>query len=521
MKNEREQLSEFIRNPDQFTLEDMHLLQDWARKYPYCSTLHLLNARAYQIEHDVKESEKVNLAAIYSPDRTLLFNLLNRSYEFSNIKALENTHALYREENPFGEHDHILEPIRYHDSEKEVQAVPEEQVAQEPIKEQGMDPDPEAVHFMEEGKEDKKEEILEKPKPFRFEPVWNNPVLKFITDRENQAQEHDHSQQAFHEDREEEIHLGGYVPTSHQEPTEIPNAFHENREEEMHEGGNLPTSTQEPSEVPNAFPEASQDPNAFHQPTEFSRTFHENREEEMHEGGNLPTSTEMENEGQEDLVKEPHLETREKEPSGLLHFESFEAPVLNPEDKQEPREREILEKEPDSGTADTLLQNIPVRKTFLFWLKKTQKGYFLNQGNTGVRLDLHQPIRQIGDMESLEKNYQTNIFHLGALTSGKGNQTIEFDLSQKEDQIIEKFLREDPQHISPYKAEKSDYSVENQVEKASRDSSELVSETLANIYYQQKLYEKAIMAYEKLSLKMPEKSAYFASVIEKIKSQIS
>jgi tetratricopeptide (TPR) repeat protein len=134
---------------------------------------------------------------------------------------------------------------------------------------------------------------------------------------------------------------------------------------------------------------------------------------------------------------------------------------------------------------------------------------------------MSHPIRDIGDLDTLEKNYQANIFHLGALPTGNPQQTIEFDLSKKEDQLIEKFLREDPQHISPYKAEKSDYSVENQVEKASRDSSELVSETLANIYYQQKLFEKAIMAYEKLSLKMPEKSAYFASIIQKIKSQIS
>lgn len=46
---------------------------------------------------------------------------------------------------------------------------------------------------------------------------------------------------------------------------------------------------------------------------------------------------------------------------------------------------------------------------------------------------------------------------------------------------------------------------------------EFVTETLARIYEKQELYGEAISAYEKLSLKYPEKSVYFASRIEEIK----
>ena len=52
------------------------------------------------------------------------------------------------------------------------------------------------------------------------------------------------------------------------------------------------------------------------------------------------------------------------------------------------------------------------------------------------------------------------------------------------------------------------------------EDNELVTETLANIYIMQKLYDKAISVFEKLILKYPEKSTYFASRIEETQKLI-
>jgi hypothetical protein len=53
------------------------------------------------------------------------------------------------------------------------------------------------------------------------------------------------------------------------------------------------------------------------------------------------------------------------------------------------------------------------------------------------------------------------------------------------------------------------------------DSDEFITETLARIYLKQGHYQKAIDAFNRLSLKFPEKSVYFAEQIEEIKKLLN
>ena len=54
-----------------------------------------------------------------------------------------------------------------------------------------------------------------------------------------------------------------------------------------------------------------------------------------------------------------------------------------------------------------------------------------------------------------------------------------------------------------------------------QESEAFMTETMAQIYLKQGYYYKALNTYEKLSLKYPEKSVYFATQIQKIKELIS
>ena len=78
-------------------------------------------------------------------------------------------------------------------------------------------------------------------------------------------------------------------------------------------------------------------------------------------------------------------------------------------------------------------------------------------------------------------------------------------------QAIDKFIETEPK-ISPLKEESTFV-----VKEKSSDISHLMTETLANLYTEQKLYSKAIKAYEILKEKHPEKSKFFEEKITNIK----
>jgi hypothetical protein len=102
-------------------------------------------------------------------------------------------------------------------------------------------------------------------------------------------------------------------------------------------------------------------------------------------------------------------------------------------------------------------------------------------------------------------------------TIGYG-QTVTPSIKDLQSALIDKFIDENPR-IEPSRG-KSAIPNEDISKPFKEEKEEFVTETLARIYIGQGYYSKAINIYEKLSLKFPEKSSYFASQIEKVKELI-
>jgi len=92
-------------------------------------------------------------------------------------------------------------------------------------------------------------------------------------------------------------------------------------------------------------------------------------------------------------------------------------------------------------------------------------------------------------------------------------EEIKVPPTQKKFDLIDKFLSANPK-IKPSKELKP---TPNLAKTHEVQNDELMTETLARIYLEQKNYNKAIQSYKILSLKYPEKSGFFADQIKAVK----
>jgi hypothetical protein len=109
-----------------------------------------------------------------------------------------------------------------------------------------------------------------------------------------------------------------------------------------------------------------------------------------------------------------------------------------------------------------------------------------------------------------------------AKTTSRESATIPGDIDfpidegsekKKKFELIDRFLEENPR-IVPQDKEHIPIDLKDS---GKIDSEELMTETLAKVYLEQKKYKKALQAYKILSLKYPEKSSFFASRIKAVK----
>lgn len=85
-------------------------------------------------------------------------------------------------------------------------------------------------------------------------------------------------------------------------------------------------------------------------------------------------------------------------------------------------------------------------------------------------------------------------------------------------EIIDKFIAENPSISRP---KQEFFNPISAAQDSVVDQEKIVSETLAMIYAKQGYIEKAISIYEKLILKNPEKSVYFAGQINELKNKLN
>ncbi|MDC6365606.1 MULTISPECIES: hypothetical protein [Flavobacteriaceae] len=125
---------------------------------------------------------------------------------------------------------------------------------------------------------------------------------------------------------------------------------------------------------------------------------------------------------------------------------------------------------------------------------------------------------QLGKPLSFTKKEKHSFTEWLQLTSNPSEEAIQdetsviLDKKQKFD-LLDKFIENNPKIVP-----KEDSKVKVNIKESTKiDKNELMTETLAKVYLEQKKYKKAIQAYKILSLKYPEKSGFFADQIRAVK----
>lgn len=180
--------------------------------------------------------------------------------------------------------------------------------------------------------------------------------------------------------------------------------------------------------------------------------------------------------------------------------------------KQAPAPEEVLEKEIEKQVVSSFVEKEILKTPELHHPKKEEPESFVEWLNL-LKKNNGQSYEQIHEQVSSERARQLKPKEEKPAKEPE-NQSGK---REKHKAIIDKIIEKNPGMIRN-KEDQKFFAAETRAKESLLENEHLVTETLAKIYALQGSVNKAIRAYEILSLKYPQKSAYFANLIQKLKT---
>jgi hypothetical protein len=219
---------------------------------------------------------------------------------------------------------------------------------------------------------------------------------------------------------------------------------------------------------------------------------------------------------EEKITEEKNTKEDQKHELDILKATDVITEVKNDEvvTKKQLEPEEILEKEIEKHIVESFVEKQTLKTSEIHYpsLKKEEPANFSdwllflkkNNGESYSKIE-----EKVNEKKEKDQHLKTETFleETKKIASKK----------EKNKALIDKIIETNPGLIKN-KEEPKFYTPDSKAKESLIENEHLVTETLARIYALQGSVNKAVRAYEILSLKFPQKSAYFASLIQKLKN---
>lgn len=538
---------ELLQRPENISKEDILLLQNEISKFPYMQsirTLHLSAIFNFDAENYQKELTKT---AAYTTDKKILYTFINKKKEeekkeltkFKKIVLAKTEHEVEKTiEEPVNIVEVPEQNITENSSENLTETV-EKIEAEKPVVTH-----PKSVV----GDTELEAPILDK-KENEFDVLKELEILEI----ENQLLEQEKAENAF-KTREEDLNFSKETVLEHIDQSDdkeitsvkpsdisfngfesflpnvkftVPSTPKEEPKSELEAEIPTPIFEEKPTEEetkPAEIP-SEKTPELNISALEKTEIIEENTEMTIEKEAPQVINTPILKEEKEEIVEEIHTNWK---PMNFV-MNPLDSMIQKPAVSQPKPPEKPVEVKPEIATTEEKkmveeVAPIELKKEVLEEVKIEEKPIeksILNTSflKTNVQETPVQTIENQVEKLSAEENNSNvpgfvNTWQSWLKIDRSGIKTpenIPVKVIEKKAEIIDKFIEENPK-ISQLKEE-----VNFVVKEKNDDISHLMTETLAKLYTEQRLYTKAIKAYEILQNKHPEKAEDFKAKIQEIK----
>lgn len=466
-----------INNPTEVEINDLDLLNMEIEKYPYFYSLRAIKLFALKKSNDLSYEDYLPSTAIYSSNRRDLYNFINSSQKITVQQEFQNLDI--EKENKienFIHADKIEIPID-HTNPQEVENL-------DSIDEKIIE-NVDSIQIKDENLDNTIQEQIE-----TINYIEDNTVKNSII--ENGIEE-------SLENNSEQI-------------TEILDFTEENTTENFIMDERLETSIEDNDEI-------------FENSITVAQEFIKNNDEISNA---VKETLEMGQEIIHDKIEQVNLIARSLDNNSITSSESknvFSHTIFQIQNMYDEVRNSPLTEELESNTenlGETVSNNI-IHETIIPEIEAIIQPAVIAEENTSVNVFNEQPLPNEVEIEAFPIEHKEVIENKNSFSFNewlKFPSTIDVDTPTEKDlkfQIIDDFLEKNPK-IKPLKKQEIPESKAEVKDIKQTDFSDLMTETLAQIYIEQKQYEKAIKAYKILSLKYPEKYSLFANQIKEIEN---